>query len=126
MGVRVTYVIFLWVANCHLPPVCCFCFLELQILVSPMRGVPGEIPFLIRYIWDPLGITHDRYILSESPGNVVCVHAGTANAPVFPRHGDLQAAGLPAYQLSIILFFFVPQLPCCPPQGSPSILLLRG
>ncbi len=48
--------------------------LELQILVSPMRGVPGEIPFLIRYIWDPLGITHDRYILSESPGNVVCVH----------------------------------------------------
>ena len=70
-----------------------------------MRGVPGEIPFLIRYIWDPLGITHDRYILSESPGNVVFVHAGTANAPVFPRHGDLQAAGLPAYQPSIILFF---------------------
>jgi hypothetical protein len=86
-----------------------------------MRGVPGEIPFLIRYIWDPLGITHDRYILSESPGNVVCVHAGTANAPVFRRLGDLRVAGLPTYQLLIILLLVAFLLS----QGSPPILLLR-
>jgi hypothetical protein len=90
-----------------------------------MRGVPGEIPFLIRYIWDPLGITHDRYILSESPGNVVYVHADTASGlcSLVTVTCKLLAC---LHISSLSFFFFVPHLPCCPPQGSPSILLLRG